>query len=55
LIEVVDKLNSGGTLLELLLIIKEELISDVTVNSGAGHSSHEKEFKIPREARKLSS
>ena len=52
---MVDKLNREGTLLDLLLIIKEELISDVIVNSGLGHSSHEMEFKIPREVRNLSS
>lgn len=52
---MVDKLNRGGTLPEPLLIITVELISDVTVKSGLGHSSHEMEFKIPSEARNLSS
>lgn len=52
---MMDKLKRGGTLPDLLLIIKEKLIGDVTVNSGLGHSSHEMEFKIPREVRNLSS
>lgn len=52
---MVDKLNRGGTLPERLLIIKVELISDLTVNSGLGHSSHKMEFKFPSEARNLSS
>lgn len=49
------KLNREGTLVDLLLIIKDKLIGAVTVNSGLGHSSHKMEFKIPREARNLNS
>lgn len=51
----INELTRGGTLLDLWLTNKEELVESIKVEGSPGYSDYEMlEFKTPREAGKTS-